>query len=49
MERAKKEEKKGGPRSYQDQFRGFESHRVPARGFFLDKGIDRRKAREREL
>ena len=26
----------GGPRAYQDQFRGFKSHRVHARkGFFL--------------
>ena len=29
----------GGPRAYQDQFRGFKSHRVHARGrdFFLRK------------
>ena len=27
----------GGPRAYQDQFRGFKSHRVHARGFFLQK------------
>ena len=28
----------GGPRAYQDQFRGFKSHRVHARrGFFLHK------------
>ena len=40
----------GGPRAYQDQFRGFKSHRVHARrDFFLHKEIDWRKAREREL
>ena len=39
----------GGPRVYQDQFRGFKSHRVHARrDFFLHKEIDWRKARERE-
>ena len=27
----------GGPRAYEDQFRGFKSHRVNARGFFLQK------------
>ena len=27
----------GGPRAYQDQLRGFKSHRVHARGFFLQK------------
>ena len=40
----------GGPRAYQDQFRGFKYHRVHARrDFFLLKKIDWRKAREREL
>ena len=39
----------GGPRAYQDQFRGFKSHRVHSRGFFLHKKIDKPKAREREL
>ena len=27
----------GGPCVYQDQFRGFKSHGVHARGFFLEK------------
>ena len=40
----------GGPRVYQDQFRGFKSHRVHARrDFFLHKKNDWRKARERDL
>ena len=31
----------GGPRAYQDQFRGFKSHRVHARrDFFLHEEID---------
>ena len=41
----------GGPRAYQDQFRGVKSHRVHARrDFFLHKKrVIWRKAREREL
>ena len=41
----------GGPRAYQDQFRGFKSPRMHARtsrDFLLHKKIDWRKARERE-
>ena len=42
----------GDPRAYEDQFRGFKSHRVHARivrDFSCTKEIDKRKAREREL
>ena len=41
----------GGPRAYQDQFRGFKSHRVhtPRGLFLLKQKNDWRKAREREL
>ena len=38
-----------GPRAYQDQFRGFKSHRVRARrDFFLHKNTCQRKAPKRE-
>ena len=39
----------GGPRAYQDQYLGFMSHRVYARDIFLQRKVDKRKAREREL
>ena len=40
----------GGPRAYQNQFRGFKSQRVHVRrDFFLHKKNGWRKAREREI
>ena len=37
------------PRAYQDQFRGFESHRCMLVGTFSCIKIDWREAREREI